>query len=148
MPSFDYKPRPNGMASHSTAHDVIETYHKYEWLAKLAKSGAPVVLTILCAVIGAVFAAGVAWDSWRSTKETVAKQGAVLAAHSQLISEMRSDVSVIRGILEGEQRRLSVPPMPVQAAPAIQTAPPAAIPRRRHIKKAEVKKGMLAQFGW
>jgi hypothetical protein len=99
---------------YSTAHQVVETYREVSWLATMLKS----YWHVLMIVVGLIFTAGAAWQKMDTSQAKIEAVAVRVQAHDGTLTEIKESVAIVRGILEGEQRRALVAgaPLAPQAA--------------------------------
>lgn len=131
--------------SHSTAHHVAETLREVSWFASVLKQTWPYAVV----VISIIFAAGVAWQKLQTAQGKIEAVAERVAGHDKALSDIKEGVAIVRGILEGEQRRAVSAPAPTPSivylpAPVAASAPVAPLsaanpPKKRSSKKPPVR---------
>jgi hypothetical protein len=124
--------------------EVAETYREVSWAASILKQIWPYAMAVVCFI----FATGVAWQKLQASQEKIEAVAVKVQSHDVTLADIREGVAVIRGILEGEQRRFSAATVPrpeaayypphiaASAPPALTSATP---PHRRQVKKPQPK---------
>ena len=96
-------------------HEAGETYSEANWFASIFKAYWHVLLML---VVG-IFSAGIAWQKLQASQDKIENVAKQVQNHDGTLTEIKESVAIVRGILEGEQRRALVagPPLAPQGAP-------------------------------
>jgi hypothetical protein len=135
---------------HQSIPDVAETYREVSRAASILKQVWPYAMAVVCFI----FATGMAWQKLQASQEKIEAVAVKVQSHDQTLTEIREGVAIMRGILEGEQRRFSAAPVAqptivYSPSPIAAPAPPALIPAANPPRKRQVKKPQLKPAsGW
>ena len=120
-----------------SARQVDDVFREASWIVSILKQGWPYAVV----VVSIIFAAGVAWQKLQTAQDKIESVAAKVQSHDQTLVEIKEGVAVVRGILEGEQRRFFTAP----AVPAFPAAPLA----QKHSNKKPVprRSALCASIG-